>query len=90
MEEKEFYSAEEVAEIVEAYRKIGENNSTAMENVRRYQKLAPESLQRTIGRLRNLEYEYYSKTPEQKKSIMEGKTNLTDFEKFKEFFRVFE
>lgn len=85
MEEKESYSPAEVAQIAEAWRKIGENESRAMENLRKYEMLTPQSVQHAITRLRDTEYGYYSCDLR----IRESTKKQSDFSKFEEFFKVF-
>jgi hypothetical protein len=90
MEDKTSYSPEEVAMICEAWRKVGERSgSVRMENLRKYEELAPQSVQSAITRLRDIEYAYYRKTPEQRMAIGNLEKWCTGFVKFKEFFEVF-
>jgi hypothetical protein len=90
MEEKSSYSPEEVAMICEAWRKVGESNdSDAMENLKKYKILAPQSVQHAVTCSRNIEYAYYGKTPEQIGALGELEKCCTRFNKFKEFFEVF-
>jgi hypothetical protein len=91
MEDKKLYSPEEVAQIAEAWRKVGESDdSIKMGNLKKYEKLVPLSVQNAITYLRDIEYGYYKKTPEQRKSIGDLEKWFTGFGKFKEFFKIFD
>ena len=85
MEEKESYTLAEVAMIAEAWRKVGEDEARTMDNLRRYEILAPQSVQDAIIRLRNIEYGYYSCDL----SVRESTKKQSDFDRFEEFFKVF-
>lgn len=84
MEDKTSYSPEEVAMICEAWRSVSvDDTAKARENLRKYEELAPQSVQNSITRLRDIEYAYYGKTPEQRKATK-------GLENFEEFFKVFD
>jgi len=91
MEEKESYSPKEVAEIVEAYARIYRGSAgTRMDNLRQYEKFVPENAQILIRRLRDVEFGFGEKTPEQKKEILGNLEKwTTGSEQFREFIEAF-
>jgi hypothetical protein len=87
MRDKKSYSSEEMAMACEAWRSVSVNDAAkAMENLRKYEQFVPPSVQNAITHLRDIEYGYYGKTPEQRTAI----ARFTGFGKFKEFFEVFD
>jgi hypothetical protein len=92
MEEKDSYSPEEVAEIVEANSRIYRESSAEimMERLRQYEKFVPENAQISIRRLRGIGHGFGEKTPEQKKGILSHLEEwTTGSEQFREFIEAF-
>ncbi|VVB83231.1 Uncharacterised protein [uncultured archaeon] len=90
MEEKESYTPAEVAEIVEAYSCIYCSSAgERMERLRQYEKFVPENAQNLISRLRDVEYFFSNKSPEQKKEILGNLEEwTTGSEQFREFIEA--
>ena len=91
MEEKESYTPAEVAEIAEAYHRIYTNQKDLTQRLDEYRLFVPQSVQKAISDLRDVEAAYYSKTPKQRKKIHGNWEKwFTGSERFKEFFRGLE
>ncbi len=85
MEEKESYTLDEAAQFCEAYRRASERGSSDSEEIGKYKKFVPKSIQKAVRDLRDVEWGFYSNENKEREATKDSDV----FKRFEEFFKVF-